>query len=126
MDEIAELLLLSPDFVGQQIHRLIARQWTKLVVEHETDIVFAIIDDAVCHLVPKCRHGDSPVELRIGGSISLGEEVEAVDGILAVARAVAKGPAPLVAHRIDDSHTDGFLEPEQLTCDDCSARQWAS
>jgi len=80
--------------------------------KHPADVVFGVIDDAIGLFVPKDRHGDAVGEVRIGRAVGLGEVGEPVDRVAAVSGTLAKGPATLVAHRIDHSHADRVFEPE--------------
>src|SRR5439155_25237755 len=52
----------------------------------------------------------------------LGQEREAVHGIGRMTRAIAEGPAALVANGIDHRHRDDVLQPEQAPHDDRAVR----
>ena len=115
--KLGKLGLLGGDVVREKL-RVARGEPAEGAVEHPADVVLGVVDDPVRFLVPKDGNGDAAVKSRIGGAVGLGEEFEAVDGIVAVARAVAEGPTALVAHRIDHGHADDVFQPLQMPDDD--------
>ena len=104
------------DLLGKEVHLAVAQR-DESSVEHAADVVLGIVDDPVRMLVPKDGHGDAPIKAGTGRRVGLTQISEAVDRVLRVTGAVAKGPAPVVANRVDDGHADGLLQPKQMTRD---------
>ena len=117
VDEVGKLGLFGGDVVREKL-RVARGEPAEGAVEHPADVVLGVVDDPARFLVPEDGDGDAAVKSRIGRAVGLGEEFEAVDRIVAVARAVAEGPTALVAHRIDHGHADDVFQPLQMPDDD--------
>ena len=89
--------------------------------KHPADVVLGVVHDAPRDFVPEHRHGDAARGNRLGGGVGLAEKGEAFDRVVAVAGAIAKRPAALVADGIDHGAADGVLEPQEMPHDDRAA-----
>lgn len=81
VQKIGELRVLGFDGFWEKIDVLILGELIKYIIEHATDVVFAIINDPFSFLVPKHRHGDALIVIWVGCLVSFTKKLKAVDRI---------------------------------------------
>src|SRR5690606_17317071 len=93
VNELGEARLLRLERAREKIHT--RRATGECLLEHAADVVLGVVDDAAGLFVPEHGNGDASVESRVRRRVRFAQEGEAIDGIVAVTGAIAKGPALL-------------------------------
>ena len=133
VEKIVELFMLGFESLREKIDLFVFRKLIEGAVEHRANVVFAIVDDLFCFLVPKHRDRDSFLKIWIGRSVGFAQIMKTIDWISRFefievfqrrtrsrSFRIAKGPTFLVAERIDNRHADRIFESLQFSEDDCA------
>ncbi len=111
--------MVGLDFFREKVDGFISGKVVKHVVEHATDVVFAIVYDPLCFRVPEDRHSHAGLITRIGRFVGFTQKLEAVDRIGGFKRRagrdlagrIAKRPAQVVSNRINHCDADCVFKP---------------
>ena len=115
VDEGGKLGLFRRDIVREKVDVVLCER-AERAVEHPADVVFGVVDDATRFRVPKPGTVTRPSQA-IGCLVSFLQKREAIHRIAAVARPVAKRPAPFIADWIDHGHADDLFQSLKMPND---------
>src|SRR5437588_392721 len=81
VEKIVELFMLGFESLREKIDLFVFRKLIEGAVEHRANVVFAIVDDLFCFLVPKHRDRDSFLKIWIGRSVGFAQIMKTIDWI---------------------------------------------